>query len=231
VYAEKGSFVSLADKNRQADRAFLDWTLDSVGSSLPEELKTVFTSEARSFMVQEAQFPFKGYLTREQRKEKVKQARKEFEKRYGLEGKPWRLKRILTKLIEELIAPEYVFQATPDDFDPLDKPYNELIETLSHYGTTQGTTLKEWALSFLTSESQFVALSILKRETVRGNYFKLLADSEQVRLLAMAGEVLTRRFMHNLQVAREKYHFKIPPHFEMSLKKRINQFLFEKFSP
>ena len=100
---------------------------------------------------------------------------------------------------------------------------------MSLYKTPAGTYLNEWALRFLISESQLIALSILRRETVGGKLFNELSDSEQVHLLTLAAEVVTRRFMNNLQAVQKKFGFKEPSNTEMAVKKRVNQFLLEKF--
>ncbi len=229
--AKKAPYISLEDKNKQADKAFIDWVVDTPGSYLSEDLGKILTPIARDFLVNESQLPFTEYLNKEQLEQKVKQVRKEFEKRYLPSTAPKMHKSELQKLIKEIIIPRYEFQINPEEtFDPLDKYYNELLQTLSLYSTGVGTTLKDWALSFLTSESQFVALSILRRETVGGKFYNNLNDIEQLHLLTLAGEVITRRFIQNLQAVKTKYHFEEPPFLEVALKKRINQFLFEKFS-
>ena len=71
--AQKAPYVPLEIKNKQADRAFIDWIVDSPSSSIPDELRKVLTPEARKFIVDESQLPFTEYLTKEQFKQKVDQ--------------------------------------------------------------------------------------------------------------------------------------------------------------
>lgn len=229
---KKAPYISLAEKNKQADRAFLDWLIDTPGSHVSPELQAFLNHDRREFIINETQLPFTEYLSKEQLKEKVKEIRKTLEEGYAAKPMPWPIKRALQKHIMEVLAPEYVFQKdSQQSFDLLDKNYNELLETLSQYATPEKTSLYEWALSFLTSESQYIALAVLRRETIRGKSYNELSDVEQMHLLALAAEIITRRFMNRLQAAQQKYHFKEPPFVEMAVKKRINQFLFEKFSP
>jgi hypothetical protein len=228
--AIKARYVPLEIKNKQADRAFIDWLIDSQSYSISDELRKILTPEAREFIVNESQLPLKEYLTKEQFKQKVDQVRNDFEKRFPeLSTKSY--KRQLDKLIEDVITPEYVFQIDmKESLDPGDVHYNELMKSLSRFSTAEGTSLKDWAFSFLTSESQLIALSILRKETVGGLFFHDLLDYEQMYLLTIAAELITRRFMDNLRAVCQKYHFQEPPQIKVALKKRVNQFLFEKFS-
>jgi len=227
---EKGAIISREEKNRQADHAFLTWAIDTRGSSLAPEVRALLTKEAREFIIQEAQQTCAESLGKEELKERVRDLRHEFERRYMKAKMQWPLRRQLQKLITDVVVPEYVFQKR-ESFDPLDERYNDLLNELSRYASPEKTSLRDWALGFLMSESQFIALSVLKRETVGGKLYNDLSDLEQKHLLALAGEVITRRFMSNLQAIQRKYLFGIPPLTEMAVKKRVNQFLFEKFSP
>lgn len=227
--AKKVILMSLEDQNKEADRAFIAWKLDTPHSAVSPELRKVLTPEAREFLVNESQLTFAEYLNKEQLKQKVRQLSKDFTEKFKIAQYPWADKRELQKLIEAIVSPEYEFQIDPTALDPLDKTYNELFQTLSLYKTPSGTFLNEWALRFLTSESVFIALSILRRETIGGKLFNDLSDAEQVHLLSFLGEVITRRFMNNLQAVQKAYGFTEPSNAEMAVKKRVSQFLLEKF--
>ena len=135
----------------------------------------------------------------------------------------------LETILKQVIMPEYAFQQNPQAQDAIDKSYNQLLKTLSGYRTKPGTWLDIWALRYLTSESQFVALSIIERESHNGRFFNQLQAPEQLKILESAAEVVTRQFMSNLGPTRKRYGFTVPPFANMAVKKRVSLFLREKF--
>ncbi len=226
IGAKKAPLLSLQEKNKRADTAFLKWRLEAPGSELLE-CKKILTPEAQAFLVEESQLPLTRYLSKKALKAKVHAVMADFLTRFGAET-PIQ-KRQLEELVTEIIMPEYEFQIDTSLLEEPDKAYNELLDGLSRYKTVAGTFLNEWALRYLTSESQFVALSIIERETLNGKHFNELSDAQKGEILTLAGEVVTRRFINNLGPVRRKFGFRVPPHADMAVKKRVDLFLRAKF--
>ncbi len=226
---KKAPLRTLQEKNKAADKAFITWRLNARGSTVSTDLRTLLTEEPINYLVEESQLPFTKYMSNKELKTKVRAVMGEFRKKYNhkdvMKTKQWELEELIT----EIIMPEYQFQVNPNTFDSVDKTYNELLEGLSHYRTKAGTFLHMWALRFLTSESQLVALSVIERETKDGKPYNELSDSEKGRILTSAGDLITQRFMNNLEPDRSKFGFRVPPHATMAVKKRVDLFLREKF--
>ena len=75
--------VSLEDKNKQADRAFITWKLDTFHSPISPELRKILIPEAREFLVNQSQLPFTEYLGKDQLKQKVRQVSKDFAEKFN----------------------------------------------------------------------------------------------------------------------------------------------------
>lgn len=221
--AQKAPLVSLVERNKQADTAFINWRVTQ--AKISPELKAILTPEARVYLVEQAQLPLDRVLPKNELQKKVKEVSQRFIKKYPSNIRIYELDRI----IREVIVPEYVFHRDPQARDKADKAYNELITTLSGYRTKPRTWLDIWALRYLTSEAQFVALSILEKETRNGKSFTQLETPEKLKLIKAAAEVVTRQFMSNLELTRKRYGFTVPPYTNMAVKKRVTLFLREKF--
>ncbi len=225
AHVHKAPLVSLAELNRQADMAFITWRVTAPNAEITPELKAVLTPEARAFLVEQAKLPLDRALTKKELQKKVKEVSQSFIKKYPAKIKIHGLETI----IKQVIVPEYVFQSDPQARNKADKAYNQLFKTLSGYRTKPGTWLDIWALRYLTSEAQFVALSVIERETRNGKSFNQLEAPEQLKIIESAAEIVTRQFMNNLEPTREKYRFTVPPFANMAVKKRVTSFLREKF--
>ncbi len=221
----KAPLISLAERNKQADMAFIAWRVTAPYAEITPELKTLLTPEARTYLVEQAQLPLDRILPKSELQAKVQEVSTNVMTKY-----PTKIARHdLDKIIKEVIVPEYVFHRDPRARDKADKAYNELIKTLSGYRTKPGTWLDIWALRYLTSEAQFVALSVIEKETFNGKSYNQLAAPEQLKIIESAAELVTRQFMSNLEVTRKKYGFTLPPHTNVAVKKRVISFLREKF--
>jgi len=221
--------VSLREKNIQADTAFLTWRINAPESTISSELKNALTNEGRAFLVEQSQLPFSLYKDQKKLKAHVTQVVDAFLTRCKEENKALPNRRELEELVRELIIPEYDLYYDPGASEQVDKTYNALLETLALYKTPAGTYLDEWALRYLTSESQLVALELLEKETKKGSRFNLLSDHNKVKLLDKVSQVVVRQFMQNLQPVHRKFHFTLPPYSEVAVKNRVDIFLQEKF--
>lgn len=217
--------VSLAEKNRQADTAFLAWRVTAPHAELSARLTTILTPEARAFIVEHAQLPLDRVVPKKELLEKVQEVSVAFRQKYPVTDGVYDLERI----IREVIVPEYVLQRDLTPTSDEDRTYNQFLETLSAYRTKPGTWLDIWALRYLTSEAQLVALSVIERATYGGKSFNQLTPPEQIRLLESAAEIVVRQFMQNLEAARSQFKFTIPPYANVAIKHRVLAFLREKF--
>ncbi len=219
----KAPLVSLAVRNKEADTAFINWRV--AHTKLSPELKALFTQDARAYLVEQAQLPLDKVLPKKDLQKKVREVSQAFIKKFPRKVNIHDLDRV----IKEVIVPEYVFHRDPQARDKADKTYNELLKTLSGYRTKPGTWLDIWALRYLTSEAQFVALSIIERETRNGKVFSELETPQKLKIIASAAEIVTRQFMNNLALVRKQFGFTVPPFADMAVKKRVKSFLREKF--
>ena len=218
--------VSLEKKNKEADSAYLNWRLHASYSTILAPLIAILDDKARAFIIEESQLPLDRLLSRSELQDKVSKVIEEFTKRYKVEDT---YKQTLEELVTDIIIPEYLLQEDPSLTEESDQAYNKLLRNLARYKMYSGKTLHIWALRFLTSESQFVALNVIEKYTRQGKKFNALDSKERQDILDTVSDVVTRRFMTNLDVVRQEYGFSVPPHLNMAVKERLNLFLSKKF--
>lgn len=218
--------VSLAEKNKQADRAYLNWRLDEPGSSVSEAINASLNDDAREFIVQESQLPLDRLLSSQELQKKVHEVTDSFMKKFNLEST---FSRSLEDLVGALILPEYLLHIDPSLTEESDITYNAFMRILRRYKTPAGTQLYIWALRFLTSESQIVAINVLVRYTKEDKTFNALDAEEKQKILDLVSEVVARRFITTIAVVKEEFGFEVPPHLYMALKERLSLFLYKKF--
>ncbi len=226
LMATMAPLISLGTLNKEADAVFLAWRVSAPYADISPELKAVLTPEAQRFLVEQAQLPLDRVLTKEELQQKVQNVSHAFRKKYPGSFNV----NELDELLKEIIVPEYVFQRDPTAQNQAGKAYNTFYTILSGYRTKPGTWLNIWALRYLTSEAQFVALPIIERETRKGISFNQLETRQRLAILESAAEVVTRQFMSNVEHARKIYGFGLPPFTEEAIKQRVESFLREKFS-
>ncbi len=224
IAAEKAPLVSITQKNKEADRAYLTWRKES-----DPALNSILTSDAIIYLANESQLPFDRLVTKKELQNKVRSVTDAFITKFNPTKDPSFKRRTVERLVAKIIMPEYLLQVDPNVRDKTDKVYNDFVSTLGLYKTTAGPFLNVWALRFLTSESQIVALGIIKKMARGNKHFHKLPLQERQRILRSVSDVVVRRFMTNLIPVRKKFGFGVPPHLSMAIKGRINLFLHEKF--
>ncbi len=228
IAEQKIPVPTLEEKNKEADRAFIRWKLDAPGSTVSPVLHSLLTPQAIAYLVYESQICFHAVLSKKRLKGKVDSISKQFIKKFNPTNKKVNLRELRT-LVRKLIAPEFLFLAGKSVTNKLDRTYNDLLRTLEEQKTLVGTTLREWALRFLTSESILVALPIIERLERAGKVFNKMTPNEKRRALRPVVDVVVRRFMHNLRPVREKFRFDLPLGTDAAVRHKVRQFLDKKF--
>ena len=220
---------TIEEKNIEADRAFIQWKVKDPFSGLSYELRqALLNPDAITFLVDKAQMPFDRVLAEAELTHIIDSITNNF---IIVFGKNRNIdKKELHVLLREVIRPEHVFQVTKEK--PtflLDKLYNKFMRRLKEYITPVGTTLQEWALRFLTSESIFVALPIIEAVDVNGKSFNQLTPNEKTNELQPAINIVAQRFLSNFWPVREKFNVVVPDRIDEAIKYKIEKFLREKF--
>ncbi len=225
---QKIPMPTLEEKNKEADRAFIRWKLDAPRSTLTPALRGLLTPQAIAYLVEESQIHFHAVLSKKRLKSKVDSLTEQFIKNFNPTNKKVDLRELRT-LVRKLIAPEYLFIADEKVTNKLDRTYNDLLRILKEQKTLVKTTLREWALRFLTSESITVALPIIERLERGGKVFNKMTPNEKRRALRPVVDVVVRRFMHNLRPVQEKFRFDLPLGTDAAVRHKVRKFLDEKF--
>ena len=220
---------TIEEKNIQADRAYVRSIVSDRYSKVSPNLKTVLTPAAINFIVKEAQMPFKKVLDARELDKKIHQVTVKFLKKFDPENKKNINKRELYVVLRNIIKPEHVFQIAPQSQYLPDKIYNQFLETLDEYITPVNTTLQEWALRFLTSESILVALPVIKALEVDGKSFNQLTPIEKKRALQPVIAIVTERFLRNFSPVQKKFQIQVPGRIDEAIKYKVSKFLSEKF--
>ena len=221
---------TIEEKNKEADTAFIEWKLKDPYSGLSPALREVLTPDAIRYIVDESQMPFNQVLDEDELHQKIVTVTGDFTKTFDPEGTLKLNKRELYSLVREIIKPEHVFQMRKRTTYLPDRVYNSFLKVLKEYITPLDTTLEEWALRFLTSESIFVALPVIQAVDVNGKSFNQLTANEKSRELQPAIEVVAQRFLTNLRPVQEKFGIVLPGgRFDEAIKAKIGTFLQEKF--
>ena len=173
--------------------------------------------------------PFSATISEDQINSKVISVTEQFLKKFNPTGKVKVNRQELQALVKEVIAPEYVFLDNKVTTNELDRSYNELLGILRVHKTRVGTTLEEWALRFLTSESIMVALPIIERLEMGGKVFNEMTPNEKKQALQPVVDVVALRFINNLRPVRDKFRFILPLHSDAAIKHKVSKFLNEKF--
>ena len=218
--------MSLDDRNKQADTAFLYWQIYSPQSPIEPSLRKNVTPELITFIVNESKLPLDRYIPKSLLQKKAQGVAGKTLSVFFPDNPPFK-KRDLEQLVSLVILPEYELQI--DGSSEADESYNRLLRLLGQYKTPAGTRLSVWALKFLTSEAQFVALEIIQGDSYKGVYFNDLSIRDKQLLLETVAEVVTRRFMENLLPVQKKLTFEMPLHLRNAIKRRLITFLHEKF--
>ena len=104
---------------------------------------------------------------------------KTFLKKFDPQGKKKVNPREMTTLVSELVKPEWIFWVPESSLYPSERTYIDFMNMLNEELTPVTTTLKVWALRFLTSESLLIALPIVQSVSVEGKSFNQLTTVEQ----------------------------------------------------
>ncbi len=227
---EKLQYVpTLEEKNKEADRAFIEWKISDPYSGLSLKLRQALTPDAIGYIVEEAEVPFTGVLNEDELEQHVATVTDNFIKTFDPEGRRELNRRELFALLKEVVEPQHVFQMKRKPTYFLDKLYNSFLKVLQEHITPINTTLQEWALRFLTADSILVALPIIEAVDVDGKSFSQLTPQEKKLELQRAVDLITQRFLTNLAPVQEKFSIQVPGRMDEAIKYKITKFLQEKF--
>lgn len=213
LVSSKDNF-SLEHKNIEADKALLNWKLNSEGSNIPDFIKNILRSpEKVEYLLKESHKSFDQKMSPEERKRNIGNVVNNFGANFKLGEISGQNKEELTKLIEKLIMPELNIFLFPDS-DKDQEAYDKFLNLLAKYKTPVGTTLRQWGLRFLTSESIIIAVPLIQKGL----------DIDQISSLVI------EQFINNLSALENKYSFKAPENVSRVLQNKITKFLTEKFA-
>lgn len=230
VYAQP-LVPTIEEKNKEADTAFLRWKKRTPHPKFSKHLRDLLTEDGIKYIVDVSQIPFSKVLTEQELKNKVTEVTQGFIKKFEKQGAQQSDIAELSLLVTEVIQPESVFQIPIDTLDPvLESAYDTLITHLKTHKTPIGTTLQEWSLKFLTSESMIVALPFIDKAEIEGKSFNDLSTEQQEGILQQTARIVAQRFMNNLRPVQQKFKFTIPARTEEAIEGKTLQFLRQKFS-
>jgi hypothetical protein len=222
---------TIEEKNKEADTAFLQWKKRTPHPEFSKHLRDLLTEEGIKYIVDASQMPFSKVLTDGELKKKVTEVAQEFIKKFEKQGAQKSDLGELSVLVTEVIQPESVFQVPIDTLDAiLESAYDTLITHLKSHKTPVGTTLQEWALKFLTSESMIVALPFIDKAEIEGKSFNDLSSDQKEGILRQTAHIVAQRFMNNLRPVQQKFKFTVPARTEEAIEAKTLQFLRHKFS-
>ena len=227
VQLEIPKVISVEDKNKEADTAYLEWLVKDQYSFLSPSLRKILNDKAIAYLINESSLSFNKYWDAKTLNEKIRTVAARFIKKFGLQGKITLSE--LQVLIRKLMAPERVFQADGPPLGGLNRMYNSFMHVLSDHITPVNTTLEEWALRFLTSESMLIALPFIAAIDKNGRSFNEIDPHEKEKALEPVVEILTQRFLNNLQPVQQKYAIAMPGRMDEVIKNKLRRFLYEKF--
>ncbi len=216
-------FIPTLDEKKESDKAFLEWKIRDPYSSLSKALKKALTSDAIGSIVDQAQID--GDLNEQEVQEKILSLADSFSEEFGEHIR----KQEVYTLLKQIILPPRIFERMKDPELPQDVLYADFLKVLRGQITPIDTTLEEWALRFLTSESILIALPIIEAIDVGGRSFSTLTPNEQKRELESVIDVVTQRFLTNLEAVQQKFTIPFPGRMDEVLRNKISHFFYEKF--
>lgn len=223
----QAAVVSIEEKNKQADKAYLKWLVRDNSSFLSPSLRIVLNEKAITYLVNESVLPFGVYWDPLAINEKIQRAAFGFKRKFDPRGKiPL---DELDLLIRKLITPERVFQARAHAKSRLEGLYSHFMSSLAEHVTPVNTTLEEWALRFLTSESMLIALPLVEAVDKKGLSFNQLTPQEKQQQLEPVVDILAQRFLNNLEPVQEKFSILMPGRIDEVIKNKLRSFLYKKF--
>lgn len=227
---EKKTYVSLLENsNKEAHKRFLQWKVRDPHSSLSPNLRKSLTDKAIQYLVDNSYLSLQNPLSEEAIEDKVQRVAAAFIKKYDPQGKKKIQKRELAELIREVIQPEWTFWVSEYSPYPMDRTYLTFMTMLEEQLTPVDTTLKDWALRFLTSESIIMALPIIQAVDIQGKSFDQLTPDGKKHALQPAIDIITSRFLSNLRAIREKYNLPVSGLLDEAIKHKITHFLYDTF--
>lgn len=222
--------TNIKEKNITADKMFLNWKVKN-DSKFPEDLKVLINvPEKLEFLAQESQVNFDKDISEEEVKIKIDKVIKNFLNKFEKSSPLNYVILDLKRLLKALIMPEIeVFVSSKSQKSKDEEIYNDFMKTLSHYLTPIGTTLKDWALRFFTSETILIGLPMIEKFEVDNKGFSDLTKEQKKQIFTDISLIITRQFMNNLNFVKNKYRFEIPDRISSIIQDKITSFLSKKF--
>lgn len=199
---------SLQEKNIQSDIDFLASNYTGISPTL----KALITKpEILAELAQESQVLLTQDIPDSELEQKAQDTAQKISRKFTISNQ---YQKELSQLLLRTIKPEIAAfnRDIPNaQYNQLYKNFMSLLETKK---TPAGTTLKDWALRFLTSQAVSTALSILEKQ-------------ENISTLT---KLMTERFMTNLTALQDKFSLTLPDNLDKALEERLAYFFKEKFN-
>lgn len=210
-------------RNIKADKEYLNWLLKSDDSNLAQNIKNILNSDEKIiYIANESQVPFSINIHQEDIDQQVNYLTKKFLKKYQINLGKEDLDKF-KEIIRKVIQPEFIFLLSSNE--KLDK----LLIDLSKILTPVGTTLQDWVIRFLTSDSLLIAIPMIEKIEINNKRFKDLDNIEKEKLLIKISELINKQFVDNLKAIQKKFDFDIDLKVFDVIESRMLKFLKSKF--
>lgn len=226
---KKDALSAWERQSKQAHTAYLQWKINDPHTTLDPHIIKILTKPAQQFLINNTVLSFAHPLSEQSLDDKVQNVVKTFLKKFDPQGKKKVNPREMTTLVSELVKPEWIFWVPESSLYPSERTYIDFMNMLNEELTPVTTTLKVWALRFLTSESLLIALPIVQSVSVEGKSFNQLTTVEQKKALIPAIDIVTERFLSNMRALRQKYNLPFSGLVDEAIKEKITRFLHYKF--
>lgn len=227
-----GKKIKPKDEFTESKEQFLSWKIKNNAPNLTPNLRNILSDDKKiDFWVRSLRKildePIGTKLTRNSIVNTVNNLIKVFKKEFNLE-----LNNKDTRKLKEFIIQLVIPEITLVDID-LKQPdaYGKFMYMLSKKHASNDKDLYALALEYLSYQSLFVALPIVKKEIPEKKRFYLMHQVQQDDMISRAADIVTEDFLKYAQIWKDKFDIVLPEDLSTIIRNKISLFLKLKFRP